>query len=118
MIGVVGILNVGCGDTKLSFDPTNQAECIRAARIVTDMIRRGYALMVATGKCSGAEQINTHHTDQSQDYKCVIEIAPDSAAKMMIVQKMRETNGGAGAGLERSGKRRLIGVLPFRFPSV
>lgn len=44
--GEVGILNVGAGDTKLSFDPKNAAERIRAARIVTDMLRRGYALLV------------------------------------------------------------------------
>lgn len=46
--GEVGILNVGDGDTKLSFDPNNPAERIRAARIVADMIRRGYALLVET----------------------------------------------------------------------
>lgn len=44
--GTVGILNVGSGDTKLSFDPKNPAERIRAARIVRDMLRRGYALLV------------------------------------------------------------------------
>lgn len=44
--GSVGILNVGDGDTKLSFDPKNPVERIRAARIVADMIRRGYALLV------------------------------------------------------------------------
>ena len=46
MTGTVGILNVGAGDTKLSFDPKNPAERIRAARIVRDMLRRGYALLV------------------------------------------------------------------------
>jgi hypothetical protein len=44
--GSVSILNVGEGDTKLSFDPSNPAERIRAARIVKDMLRRGYALLV------------------------------------------------------------------------
>lgn len=44
--GTVGILNVGAGDTKLSFDPANPAERIRAARMVRDMLRRGYALLV------------------------------------------------------------------------
>lgn len=44
--GQVGILNVGTGDTKLSFDPKNPAERIRAARIVADMLKRGYALLV------------------------------------------------------------------------
>ena len=47
--GEVGILNVGAGDTKLVFDPGNPAETIRAAHIVKDMLRRGYALLVATG---------------------------------------------------------------------
>lgn len=44
--GSVSILNVGDGDTKLSFDHSNPAERIRAARIVKDMLRRGYALLV------------------------------------------------------------------------
>lgn len=50
MTGEIGILNVGAGDTKLSFDPTNPAERIRAGRIVRDMIRRGYALLVEVDK--------------------------------------------------------------------
>jgi hypothetical protein len=46
MQGEVGVLNVGLGDTKLSFDKSDPAERIRAARIVRDMLRRGYALLV------------------------------------------------------------------------
>lgn len=46
MVGTIGVLNVGAGDTKLTFDKNNPAECIRSARIVTDMLRRGYALLV------------------------------------------------------------------------
>lgn len=46
MTGQVSILNVGTGDTKLVFDKGNVAERIRAARIVTDMIRRGYVMLV------------------------------------------------------------------------
>lgn len=45
----LAILNVGAGDTKLSFDPKHPAERIRAARIVRDMLRRGYALLVQVG---------------------------------------------------------------------
>lgn len=44
--GTMGVLSVGHGDTKLVFDKNNPAERIRAARIVTDMLRRGYALLV------------------------------------------------------------------------
>jgi hypothetical protein len=46
MNGTVGILNVGAGDTKLIFDKDNPIETARAARIVKDMIRRGYVLFV------------------------------------------------------------------------
>lgn len=46
--GEVGLLNVGTGDIKLSFDPNNPAERIRAARIVRDMLRKGYALLIET----------------------------------------------------------------------
>ena len=51
--GSIGILNVGAGDTKLTFDKNNPAECIRSARIVTDMLRRGYALLVETTDAKG-----------------------------------------------------------------
>lgn len=53
--GEVAILNVGDGDTKLSFDPKNPAERIRAARIVADMIRRGYALLVEVDDGNGGK---------------------------------------------------------------
>lgn len=56
MKGEVGILNVGAGDVKLSFDPSNPAEMIRASRIVKDMIRRGYALLVGVKK-EGQEEL-------------------------------------------------------------
>lgn len=49
-MGEIGILSVGAGDTKLVFDKNNPAEMLRAKRIVTDMLRRGYALLVETGE--------------------------------------------------------------------
>lgn len=56
MTGSVGILNVGCGDTKLSFNKDDPAECIRAARIVKDMIRRGYVLLVKVSETPEGEK--------------------------------------------------------------
>lgn len=44
--GTLGVLNVGAGDTKLVFNGSDPAERIRAARIVKDMLRRGYALLI------------------------------------------------------------------------
>ena len=48
--GTIGILNVGAGDTKLVFDKNNPMESARSARIVADMLKRGYVLFIETGK--------------------------------------------------------------------
>jgi hypothetical protein len=52
-VGTLGILNVGAGDTKLSFDKKKPAERERAAKIVTDMLRRGYAILIQVGTKAG-----------------------------------------------------------------
>jgi len=44
--GVLEILNVQGGDVKITFDKDDAQDNIRARRIVTDMLRRGYALVV------------------------------------------------------------------------
>jgi hypothetical protein len=44
--GVLEILNVQGGDVKITFDKANPAETIRTKRIIEDMLRRGYALVV------------------------------------------------------------------------
>src|ERR1700728_3973326 len=46
----LSILNVGDGDTKISFDKDKPAERKRACRIVTDMLHRGYAILVQAGE--------------------------------------------------------------------
>lgn len=51
--GEIGILNVGAGDTKLTFDPTKPEERKHAANVVGEMIRLGYAIMVKTGEKDG-----------------------------------------------------------------
>lgn len=51
--GYVGILNVGAGDTKLTFDPERPDDRERAAQVVTDMLRRGYAIFVEVGTQDG-----------------------------------------------------------------
>jgi hypothetical protein len=61
MKGTIGILNVGAGDTKLTFDKSNPAETIRSARIVTDMLRRGYALLVEIEKPDGTKAFTRVH---------------------------------------------------------
>ena len=45
-MGSLSILNAGAGDIKLSYDNSNVAEAIRAKRMIEDMMKRGYALLV------------------------------------------------------------------------
>jgi hypothetical protein len=50
-IGELSLLNVGTGDTKISFDPEGPPEDrATAAALVKDMIRRGYAVLVEVGR--------------------------------------------------------------------
>lgn len=51
--GLIGILNVGAGDTKLSFDPSKPAEVKRASRIVGEMLAQWYAILVQAGEENG-----------------------------------------------------------------
>lgn len=45
-MGSLSCLNVSGGDIAISFDTNDAAEAIRARRIIVDMLKRGYALMV------------------------------------------------------------------------
>lgn len=57
--GVLEILNVGRGDVKITYDSADAAEAIRAKRIIKDMLRRGYALLVEVdGKFSRVREFD------------------------------------------------------------
>lgn len=57
MAGSVGILNVGAGDTKLTFDPKKPDEVKKSAKIVADMIKRGFVLLIEVGKGDDGEPL-------------------------------------------------------------
>ncbi len=67
MAGEVGILNVGAGDTKLTFDPNKPDEVEKSARIVKDMIRRGFVLLIEVGQNGAGEPLykRAHDFDES-----------------------------------------------------
>lgn len=50
MRGELAVLNVGAGDTKLVFDDDSPEENERSAKIVLDMIRRGFVLLIEVGR--------------------------------------------------------------------
>lgn len=76
MTGTVGVLNVGAGDTKFVFDKANPAECIRAARIVKDMLQRGYALLVDVGE--GKYQ-RVYDFDEAKFEYIIADLDPEAA---------------------------------------
>jgi hypothetical protein len=45
----LSILNVGEGDTKLTFDKEKPGEVERTRRVITDMLKLGYAILVRVG---------------------------------------------------------------------
>ena len=46
MTGLLEVLNVGNGDTKIQFDKDNPKDVAKARTIIKDMLTRGYALFV------------------------------------------------------------------------
>jgi hypothetical protein len=83
MTGHVGILNVGAGDTKLSFDKNNPAERERAKRIVQDMLRKGYAILVEVGKAEDGEPIYRRAKDFDPE-TCEYIIAGDPVGEINL----------------------------------
>lgn len=74
----LGILNVGAGDTKLSFDPSKPEERERAARIVTDMLKRGFALLIEAGQDDAGRPLY-RRADGFDEATCeyiIVDIAP------------------------------------------
>ncbi len=75
MAGTLEILNVGAGDVVITFDKTNPAEQIRAKRIIKDMLKRGYALLVKME--DGTHQITKSFDENAGEY-IIADFDPDS----------------------------------------
>lgn len=113
--GSVGILNVGCGDTKIVFDKDNPADCIRAARIVKDMLRRGYALMVEVGRTeSGERKVQRVHKFDATKFEYIIADYDPEAAQEEVPSEQTATPGAQtglndGPPLKAHGSRKKPG---------
>ena len=119
MTGEIGILNVGAGDTKLTFDKSNPAECIRAARIVKDMLRRGYALLIEVERegVKAFERVRDFREDTFEyiiaDFDPVTaEIADrDEAASGQVEQTETSADTTAGANDTQQKTRSRCGAI-------
>lgn len=65
--GGIDVLNCGTGHTEIRFSGENAIEVARAARIVSDMLRRGYVLFI---EGPGGELTRVESFDEQQ--KCYI----------------------------------------------
>ena len=118
MSGTIGILSVGAGDTKLTFDRNNPAECIRAARIVRDMLRRGYALLIQSGTgTDGKPRYARAHAFDENTYEYIIAdfdpIVAEAADAQERVRDGQEAEPKADAKQpDRSARGRKGGARP------
>lgn len=119
MSGSIGILNVGAGDTKLTFDKDNPAECIRSARIVTDMLKRGYALLVEVERNGekAYERVREFKADTCEyiiaDFDPVIAAEVDGSGEI-DVEEAAEAEATAPEGKNAGRKGRALGAYKTR----
>ena len=90
MSGTIGILNVGAGDTKLTFDPKNPSEVARTSRIVKDMLRRGYALLIEIGKDEKGEPKYARAKDFDEKHCEYIHASNRGRIKIAILKAQHE----------------------------
>lgn len=116
-MGELGILNVGAGDTKLVFDKNNPQERIRAARIVTDMLRRGYALLIEIPGADG--KMTTQRVTSFNEDACEYIIADfDPVAAQEADQAEAENVESEAAAAPAAEKPRGTRVRPRKTKSV
>ncbi len=119
--GTVAVLNVGDGDTKLSFDPKNPAERIRAARIVRDMLRRGYALLIEVER--DGQKVFQRATDFHEDVceYVIADLDPITAAEAdtkdthghhQVEPGAATPAGKVGAAPKQRGRKPTVRTIP------
>jgi hypothetical protein len=75
----LSVLTVGDGDTRLTFDIDKPEERERACKIVTDMLRRGFAILVQTGVKDGKPVYTSATGFDPKTAEYIIADVPDEA---------------------------------------
>lgn len=88
--GVLEILNVAAGDVKLTFDKSNPVETIRAKRIVVDMLRRGYALVVEVERDGKRAYERVQEFDEKAGEYIIADFDPVIAQEADTAEKQEE----------------------------
>ena len=90
--GTLSILNVGAGDLVISFDSDDPDEVAKARKMVEDMLKAGYALVVE-------EEDGTHSPVQRFD--------PETDEYIVADINFRKAKGESRARRQKAPKRRL-----------
>lgn len=77
MNGTLGILNVGAGDTKLSFDPSKPEERKKAAAAVRQMLRAGFSIFINGFDAYGKDAFVRVHDFDPEACEYIIMTAPE-----------------------------------------
>lgn len=88
-VGECGILNVGSGDTKLTFDKSNPAERERASKIMADMFKRGFSILIQVGDKDGQPLYQRAHQFDPETCEYIIAGGPDEVMDLSIPDKPR-----------------------------
>lgn len=79
--GTAAILNVGDGDTKLSFDPSKPEERARAAKVVAQMLRAGFSIMIEVDNGKDGKVFKRVKTFKPDVCEYIISGEPDAQAQ-------------------------------------
>ena len=96
MSGVLDILNCGAGHLSFKFDKDNDAEVAKARKVITDMMQRGYSILVETAK--GLRRVKRF--DPKRDEYVIEEPQPPAkpATRRLPMRSTRATAVGRTAG--------------------
>lgn len=121
--GAVNILSVGEGHIRLTFDNQDTADTIRAQRIVKDMLRRGYALLIATkGDDGTVSWSRAKDFDESTNEYIVVDYDPEAwrppnkedAIKAEQVDDLPQSDVDDGPALPHGRGRPKKGTFPTK----
>lgn len=76
-VGEVSILNVGEGDTKLSFDKSNPADRERASKVMEQMFKSGFSVFIQVGEADGQPLYKRAHQFDQEACEYIIAGGPD-----------------------------------------
>jgi hypothetical protein len=88
MMGELSLLNVGTGDTKIRFEEdASEEDKINNAKLLKDMIRRGYAILVEVGKDDKGPLYRRAYDYDGETHEYIVAGLPEDVAEGTIQEE-------------------------------